>query len=189
MTPLDTRKSRSFATGLGCPTPWVLTLSTSSQGVEGSNPENPPYAATASGTRAFPGNNAPALHCEGSWQGSRGLCQASRGFRLYAGQGWARGCKAKPARPSGLAVFLAKELPRSWRAGSTFRAETKGHRGGRLSLKKAGLWAVSRVVLAQVVAYVSLISFSRAQLEGEKAMGKGVGERRRSQWALPAPYL
>lgn len=53
-------------------------------GGEASNPENPPYAAAASGTRALPGNNAPALHCEGSWQDSRRPCQASRGFRLYA---------------------------------------------------------------------------------------------------------
>lgn len=33
--------------------------------------------------------------------------------RLHASQGWAGGCKAKPARPSGLAVFFAKKLPGS----------------------------------------------------------------------------
>lgn len=44
---------------------------------------------------------------------------------------WARGCKAKQDRPSGLTtVFLAKELPRSWTAGSTLREKPKGDRGG-----------------------------------------------------------
>jgi hypothetical protein len=44
---------------------------------------------------------------------------------------WARGCKAKPARPSGLVGFLAKEL------GSrehTQGKEPKGYRGGWGSL-------------------------------------------------------
>lgn len=124
-------------------------------GAGASQPENSPYTATASGTRALPGNNAPALQYEGSWQESRRPCQASRGFRLHASRGWARGCKAKPAGPSGLTVFFAKKLPRSWRAGSVLRAEPEGHRG-RVGLpwKEAAAWVVSREAPAQVVACV-----------------------------------
>lgn len=126
-------------------------------GARVSKPEKSPSAATAPGTRALPGNNAPAMHYEGS-----PVCSVKGAGRIPGGHAkppedsgsmlaWARGCNAKPVRPSGLPVFLAKELESRERTqGSTRRAQ------GRVGLpwKEAAVWVVSREAMPQVVASV-----------------------------------
>lgn len=67
VTPLDTREEEEglchgpgLSDFLGLDPDHILT------GVGAWKPENLPYTATASGTRALPGNNASVLHCEES---------------------------------------------------------------------------------------------------------------------------
>lgn len=93
---------------------------------------------------------------------------------------WARGCKAKPARPSGLTVFLARELPRSWRAGSTLRGEPKGYRGGWGSLGRRLQCELFPEKLCPKwwPVCVFLTSFPRALLrQGEGRWGGREGEK------------
>lgn len=89
----DTRKRRrGFATGQGCLTSWAPTLITSTHPSLRTCHTQPQFLAPGPflGTMHQPCTvREPSMQCEGGGQDSRGLCQASRAFRLHdsLGQG------------------------------------------------------------------------------------------------------
>lgn len=104
--------------GQGCPTSWALTLITSSRGWGHGSLRTCHTQPQLLALGLFLGTMHPSRTVK------RAECAVGRelaGFqgampslqRLHASKGWAGGCKAKPARPSKLAVFFAKELPGS----------------------------------------------------------------------------